>query len=248
VDPHALGEILVGTRNLLRHHLRIGLRNYPERSRFTALLRGRSGSLATQERDEAPEKGVQPVALDIGEVWKAIRGCSTCPGRAHGPFLPGQDLVGPARLVIVGDWCRMTPPSDTCWCARDEDDMLWRMMKAIGERPDHVYITNVLKCPPGEAGDVAAAVRRCIVHLRREIAAVGAPVVLAMGEIAASALLGGGHPLIRMRGRLHKQVCEGRPVQIMPTFHPHFLLRHSEMKQAAWQDLLVVKKHLGKRR
>lgn len=123
--------------------------------------------------------------------------------------------------------------------------MLWRMMKAIEVQPDRVYVTNTLKCPPeGDRAD-SGAIQQCLSHLQREIAAVGAPIVLAMGESAALALLGGTQPLVRVRGRLHTKIFIGRRVLVLPTFHPHFLLRHPEMKQPAWQDLLLAKRYLA---
>ena len=244
VDPHALGEVLVGVRNLLCYHQRIGIRAYPDRKRFASLLiRRKGGSPSRSAKTPAFDSGLSVPCLD--EVHATIRQCCSCSGNHPGPFLPARDYSSLIRLVVVGDWCRASPPADTFWCDREEDEMLWRMMKAIDVQPDRVYVTNTLKCPPG--GDIAdsGAMQQCLSHLQREIAAVGAPIVLAMGESAASALLGGTQPLVRVRGRLHTKIFIGRRVLVLPTFHPHFLLRHAEMKQPAWQDLLLAKRYLA---
>jgi len=248
VDPHALGEVLVGARNLLCHHQRIGIRAYPDRKRFATLLIRRKGrrpsrSAATVASGSAARCGLSVPCLD--EVHQIIRQCRSCSGDHSGPFLPARDCSCPARLVVVGDWCRASSPSGKFWCDREEDEMLWRMMKAIEVNPNRVYVTNTLKCPPGGDRADPGDVRQCLSHLHREIAAVGAPIVLAMGETAVSALLDGTQPLVRVRGRLHAKIFIGQRVLVIPTFHPHFLLRHAEMKQPAWQDLLLAKRHLA---
>jgi len=249
VDPHALGEVLVGTYNLLRYHQRIGIRAYPDRERFASLLITRKDTSPPRSAVTTAPGSVTGSDLSVPcleEVHAAIRQCCSCSGSHPGPFLPaGARDCSSAQLVVLGDWCRAASPSDAFWCDREEDEMLWRMMKAIDVQPDRAYVTNILKCPPAKGIADPGAVQKCLSHLQREIAAAGAPVVLAMGELATSALLGATQPLVRVRGRLHTKSCLGRRVLVMATFHPHFLLRHAEMKQPAWQDLLLVKRYLA---
>jgi len=247
VDPRGLGAILLQTRNLLRYHQRIGMRAYPDKERLAPLLRPANKKVARlqTEAGRSPASPNSTPAPLLSDVLTGIRGCAACSGTQTGPVLTDREVRCPARLTVVGDWCRANPPANTFWCDRDEDEMLWRMMQAIGEQARMVYVTNVLKCPPERDVAPSDAVQRCTVHLHREIAAVGAPVILAMGELAVTTLLGRGQSLVRVRGRLHRQVVAGRSVRIMPTFHPGFLLAHPEMKRLAWQDLLCVQRYLA---
>jgi len=251
VDPRALGELLVQVRALLRHHQRIGIRAYPEKQRFAHLFTGqarqaRPAATAGQEKEAVlqPAEHARP-APHLDAVHEELRRCQAC-ARQHGPIMPARPRRHPVPLVVVGDWCRANGTGDEWWCDRDEDNMLARMMKAIEVDMDSVYTTNVVKCCVADDAARREAVQRCCSHLHREIAAVQSGIVLAMGELAASILLGAEHPLVRLRGRMHRRVFAGHSVQVMPTFHPHFLLQHEGMKKLAWQDLLAVQRYLAR--
>lgn len=123
--------------------------------------------------------------------------------------------------------------------------MLRRMMEAIGLSMEDVYVTNVIKCcPAGEPPDAACA-RQCFALLSREIAALAPLLILAMGEMAASQLLATSAPLVRLRGRFHAyRYPDSTPAQVMPTFHPRFLLDNPEMKKMVWLDLQMLQRQL----
>jgi len=54
-----------------------------------------------------------------------------------------------------------------------------------------------------------------------------------LGRHASSHLLGADLPMGRMRDRVHR--VRGR--QVVPTYHPAYLLRSPHMKRACWQDI-----------
>ena len=249
MDPRALGNLLVQVRDLLRHHQRIGIRFYPEKERLAHLFTGRRRPSATS-RKQSPVREAVPSdsgssALHLDAVHKMIRQCRTCSGQERTPVVPAHPRKRPVSLVVIGDWCRADRAAGQRWCDRDEDDMLARMMKAIGVDMGGVYATNIVKCPGQEEAPDQKTVQRCLGHLERELAAVRARVVLAMGEFAVANLLGAEQPLVRLRGRFYQRVVGGQNTLIMPTFHPHFLLQHEEMKKPAWQDLLRLKGYLS---
>ncbi len=117
--------------------------------------------------------------------------------------------------------------------------LLTKMIEAMGLRRDEVYIANVLKCrPPGNRDPQPDEVESCEPFLFQQIAAVQPKVIIALGAHAARALLKTQDPISRMRGRVY----DYRGAQLIPTFHPSFLLRSPGYKREAWEDL---KKALG---
>ena len=165
--------------------------------------------------------------------------CNRCPrqeGRSQIVFGTGtQD----ADLFIIGEW-----PDD------DEDregkpfqgangDLLDRMLQAIGMNREQVFLANIIKChpkdnhPPDEE-----ELKACRPFLVRKIAVVKPKVILAMGPVAAQTLLNSKEPLSRLRGRFHS--FQG--IDLMPTFHPAFLIANEDMKKATWLDLQMVQK------
>ena len=117
--------------------------------------------------------------------------------------------------------------------------LLTKMIEAMGLRRDEVYIANVLKCrPPNNRDPQPDEIETCEPFLFQQIASVQPKVIIALGAFAARALLKTQDPISRMRGRVY----DYRGAQLIPTFHPSFLLRSPGYKREAWEDL---KKALG---
>ena len=118
--------------------------------------------------------------------------------------------------------------------------LLDRMIGAMGWTRDTVYIANIVKCrPPGNRDPEPDEVDECLPFLHRQIGAVAPRIIVALGKPAAHALLQTRAPIGALRGRFHS--FRGiRPIPVMPTFHPAFLLRSPDRKRDAWSDLKQV--------
>jgi uracil-DNA glycosylase family 4 len=116
-------------------------------------------------------------------------------------------------------------------------ELLDKMILAMGWSRDHVYISNTLKCrPPGNRDPEPDELEQCIPFLDAQIAAIAPRIIVALGRPAANQLLGVDAPISTLRGRFHDR--DG--IQVMPTFHPAYLLREPEKKRDTWNDLKLV--------
>jgi DNA polymerase len=116
--------------------------------------------------------------------------------------------------------------------------LLTKMIEAIGLRREDVYIANVIKCrPPENRNPEPDEVASCEPFLFRQVGAIAPTVIVALGAFAAQALLKTQDPISRLRGRVYKY----GGAQLIPTFHPAFLLRSPDRKRDAWQDLKQAK-------
>ncbi len=101
------------------------------------------------------------------------------------------------------------------------------------------YLSHALQCrPPAGRSPQLADVAVCRAFLEREIALIRPKVILAMGRLAALAVLSDqpallAQPMGKQRGALHQ--FQGIPVVI--TYSPHYLLRNHADKAKAWLDL-----------
>lgn len=112
--------------------------------------------------------------------------------------------------------------------------LLTKMIEALGLRRDDVYIANVIKCrPPENRNPEPDEVAACEPFLFRQVGAIAPVVIVALGTFAAQALLKTQEPISRLRGRVYKY----GGAQLIPTFHPAFLLRSPDRKRDAWEDL-----------
>jgi uracil-DNA glycosylase family 4 len=121
--------------------------------------------------------------------------------------------------------------------------LLTRMIEAMGYQRDEVFIANVIKCrPPGNRTPEADEVATCEPFLVRQIDVVRPKVIVALGTVAAQALLKTTDPISRLRGRVYN--C--REAKLVATFHPSYLQRMPKYKREAWEDLKTALAVLGK--
>jgi uracil-DNA glycosylase family 4 len=115
--------------------------------------------------------------------------------------------------------------------------LLTKMIEAMGYRREDVYICNVIKCrPPGNRNPEPDEVAACEPFLKKQLGALRPRMIVTLGKFAAQCLLRDETPISRLRGNF--RVYEG--IQLMPTFHPAYLLRDPSKKKETWADLKAV--------
>jgi DNA polymerase len=125
--------------------------------------------------------------------------------------------------------------------------LLTRMIEAMGLERDDVYLCNVVKCrPPNNRDPEPDEVDACEPFLKEQLAIVRPRVIVGLGRHACHTLLRTRAPISSLRGRWHRY--EG--IDVMPTFHPSYLLREDgdptkARKREAWHDLKLVMARLA---
>jgi DNA polymerase len=212
---------------------------------------GFSKPAAEKEQRTVPAAvGLPPVPSErLPDVYRDIGACGLCAlGSARSGQVLGQGKIA-SRLCVVGDYCEHVPEAGTdILFGAEEDELLWKMMQAIGLGRKDVYVTNVIKCVPA-AGSAPERIceQSCQSFLQREIELVQPQLILAMGEIAARAMLGTEGSVLRLRGRWHRSCFQdgsGKAIPVIVSLHPRYLLVQPAMKKAAWQDLQAVQRQL----
>ena len=166
--------------------------------------------------------------------------CGLCATRNHVVFGEGNPQ---ADLLFVGE----APGYHEDQQGRPFVGKAGELLTAMIERGMHlrredVYIANVLKCrPPENRNPAPDEVERCRPFLLRQIELIAPKVICALGGQALRALTGHAGGISRARGR---PVPFG-DAQLVPTFHPAYLLRNPAAKREAWEDLKTVMRLLG---
>ena len=192
--------------------------------------RGAREELAATAPSSVPD--LASIREDIGECTR----CKLCTlGRKQIVFGVGNPH---ADLMFVGE----AP-------GRDEDiegipfvgrsgQKLTQIIEAIGLTREDVYIANVIKCrPPENRNPEPDEVEKCEPFLFRQIDLIKPKVIVALGTFAARSLLKTDAPISRLRGRVY----EYRGAQLIPTFHPAYLLRNPSCRRAVWDDMKKVR-------
>ncbi len=122
--------------------------------------------------------------------------------------------------------------------------LLTNMLGAMGlTRDQNTYITHIVKCrATDENGDdrtpTLEEAALCLPYLERQIELIQPTVIVALGNIAALAMLklSSETTVSSLRGKVHHYA--GRPLIV--TYHPAHLLRSPSDKSNAWIDLCLA--------
>ncbi len=177
------------------------------------------------------DERLRVVREELGECTR----CKLHSTRTHLVFGVGSP---DAELMFVGE----AP-------GRDEDmqgipfvgragQLLTKIIESIDLRRDDVYIANVIKCrPPDNRNPEPDEVRTCEPFLFAQVDAIQPRVIVALGSFAARALLRTEDAISKLRGR----IFDYRGAQLIPTFHPAYLLRSPDRKREVWEDMKKVR-------
>jgi DNA polymerase len=181
---------------------------------------------------------------DLDGLRAQVAGCTRCP--LHGSRTQTVFGVGNprARILVVGEAPGAEEDRQGEPFVGRAGQLLNSMLRAIGLPREEVYIANILKCrPPENRVPQPEEMLACSPYLERQIALIRPTLLLAVGRIAAQALLQTTTPIGSLRGQRHRYGAAGIPLVV--TYHPAYLLRSPREKRKAWHDLCLVRQVAG---
>ena len=123
--------------------------------------------------------------------------------------------------------------------------LLDKQIEAMGLRREQVYIANIAKCrPPGNRVPTPEEADRALPFLERQIGIIGPKVIVSLGATSAKYLLKQPRLAITKERGQWREYCG---IDLMPTFHPAYLLRQytPENRMKVWEDLKKVLERIG---
>jgi uracil-DNA glycosylase family 4 len=179
--------------------------------------------------------------MDWAALRQAIASCKHCSACSEGrkPVLGAG--ARQARWLVAAGTASAADEKAGQPLTGEPGKLLDNMLAAVGmARESDVYVTTLVKCRPANAngGDRAPTLEEaaaCRPFLERERELLGAGLVLTLGQVATSGLLGKplSEPLAASRGAVHRF----GDVPLVATLHPGELLRRGADKALAWADL-----------
>ncbi|MFW5902126.1 MAG: uracil-DNA glycosylase [Thermodesulfobacteriota bacterium] len=196
--------------------------------------------------------GPGPTGRQIAEQWKiagaqtsggleeikegigACRRCRLADERRAVVFGHGNPR---ARLMFIGPFPEAEDEQAGIPYSGEAGALLTRIITAIGQSRESVYISHAVKCrPQSDRMPDKFEARACRKHLELQIQAVSPEVICLLGGFAAQALLRTESPISRIRGEFQ----EYQGICVMPTHEPAYLLVNPEAKRAVWEDMKKV--------
>ena len=181
-----------------------------------------------------PLQGLDDLKIEVEQC----RRCSLARTRSSIVFARGNPM---ADLVFVGEAPGLEEDRQGLPFVGEAGALLDRILFAMGLSADDVYICNLIKCrPPGNRNPEAEEVAACRVYLERQLTLLKPEVIVTLGRFAAQSLLDVVTPVSRLRGNWYQY----QGVDVLPTFHPAYLLRKPADKKHVWEDMKKVKQRL----
>jgi uracil-DNA glycosylase family 4 len=186
----------------------------------------------------------------LKEIARQVHQCRRCElGNSRTNSVPGEGSPN-AIIAFVGE----APGADEDAQGRPfvgrAGQLLDRIIKAMGLKRSDVYIGNILKCRPPENRDPRPnEVISCLPFLQEQLQLIQPEIIVALGAHAAKTLLETNKSIGQLRGRFHDYypTAMAKPIKLMPTYHPAYLLRNysRDNRLRVWEDMKKVLAELG---
>jgi uracil-DNA glycosylase len=185
---------------------------------------------------EAAERRERLVAL-----FKEVQNCQKCPlfeTRTKAVFGAGN---ADADLMFVGEAPGAEEDKQGLPFVGRAGQLLNQLLEEIGLSREDVFICNVLKSRPPENRDPAPGeIAACEPYLWEQVRLIEPRVVCTLGNFATKLLTGSPTGITKVRGTPQTHELGGRPVFLLPLFHPAAALRTPAVKETLRGDFATI--------
>ncbi len=183
------------------------------------------------------QSAVSDAPASLATLQQQIDGCQRCTLHAKRAHIVFGDGHSHADVMVVGGEPGEHDDRQGLPFVGPAGELLTKILAAIQLTRDDVYMTNIVKCRPSdnrnpEIDEIAA----CAPFLHQQIACVQPKIICTLGPCAAQTLLRSKVSFSQLRGRFH----DYGGIQVMPTYHPAYLLQYPAYKREVWQDMQQV--------
>jgi len=189
------------------------------------------------KRGKQPDEDFRRKSKELSDLEAELKDCTRCrlcEGRTNLVFGDGNPA---AELVFVGEGPGHDEDMQGKPFVGQAGRLLTKMIRAIGLDRSQVYICNVVKCrPPNNRTPQADEIAACSPFMFRQLEIINPKVICLLGACAASTVLRLSKSISAIRGKTLKW----RGINVVPTYHPAYLLRNPRAKSKAWEDFKLL--------
>lgn len=195
--------------------------------------------LFEQPASPSPELGLDKFK-SLSELYAATKDCRKCRlGELRKNYVFGEGNEK-AKVVVVGEAPGAEEDAQGRPFVGRSGQLLDKILEAVKFRREEVYICNVIKSrPPENRNPLPDEIEACLPYLYRQIEIIKPKIILALGRVAANALLENKLSMSAMRGKPLKW----RNIDVFVTYHPAALLRNPNWKRLCWEDVQLLRRH-----
>ncbi len=171
---------------------------------------------------------------ELEESIKNCNKCKLCNGRRNIVFGTGNKE---ADLMLIGEGPGADEDIQGIPFVGKAGQLMNKAFIGLGIKREEVYIANIVKCrPPNNRDPEPDEAMACINYLRNQVILVKPKVIVLLGRIALTNILGEEYKITASRGK----IIEKKGITYIPTWHPAALLRDETKKIDFWNDLKLA--------
>lgn len=178
---------------------------------------------------------------ELKQVLKDFDGCNLKKNATQMVFADGVET---ADIMLIGEAPGFEEDQQGKPFVGNAGKLLDVMLSSIGlSRNENIYITNMVNWrPPANRTPTRDEIAICLPFAQRHIFLKRPKILVLVGGVAASAILGTSDGITKLRRKTHEVKIEGldEPIPTFCLLHPAFLLRQPSQKSLAWKDLLTI--------
>jgi len=198
---------------------------------------------------DAAARGAEEAAAGAGtleELAAALAGFPHAPFREMAQhFLFSAGKPGAPLMVLDGAPGVAEESTGEAFCG-DQARLLDNMLKAIGRSRESAYLAYVSPWrPPGVMSMTPPQLAILAPFARRHVELARPDVLLLFGEAPARAMIAGGEPLSKLRGKPFDVQCGAHGARAYVFNSLDSMLKSAALKPAAWRDLRAAASSLS---
>jgi uracil-DNA glycosylase family 4 len=172
--------------------------------------------------------------LRLKQDAKACSACGLCATRKNVVFGQGN-LV--AKMILIGEAPGAVEDAQGMPLVGASGQLLKRLLEEANVPFEDVYFTNSVKCrPPANRRPQLNETNACGLWLVQEVGLIKPTVIVTLGAVALSAVLGVQMSIEEARQQRF-DVLDMPGIDVFPTYHPSYVLRTPKAEKYLLKDL-----------
>ncbi len=176
---------------------------------------------------------------DIQTLSKQIQGCCLCDlSKSRTQSLSGYGSSNASVMFVDHIVSDMEDSTNSYFCGRSGEMLQNMITKVLHLNIDEIFFTHTIKCKPFyKKEDFETEWLSCRGYLFSQIELIQPKVIVTLGEKAFYNLTGENEPFEKIRGH----IIEFQGINLVPLYHPNFILRNPNLKRVIFHDLKTIK-------
>ncbi len=188
-------------------------------------------------------KEINQTQVDMPNNYDALKSmainCNLCElSKSRNSVVFGEGNLN-ANVMFITDSIGNTEDELGKFYVGKSGQLLVKMIESVLElSTDNFYITSVTKCSPSNKKIINInEINICKPYLEKQIELIKPKLIVALGDLSYKHLTSDETDFSKIRGKILKY----NNIDIIPTYHPSFLLRNPSAKKEAFHDMLKIK-------